>query len=89
MKKCFFCQISFPYLGHVVTKEGLATDPEKIRVIREMTPPTTTKEVASWIGLIGYYRRFVKNFTKHAYPITKLQKKGVKFVWEIRTTKGF
>ena len=89
MKKCFFCQISFPYLGHVVTKEGLATDPEKIRVIREMTPPKTTKEIASWIGLIGYYRRFVKNFAKHAYPITKLQKKGVKFVWELEQQKAF
>ena len=63
------------YLGHVVSKERIAVDPKKIRDIMEWEAPRNVDEVRSFMGLTGYYRRFIKNFPHIAYPITSLQKK--------------
>jgi len=68
-------------LGHVVSKEGIAVDPEKIRAIMEWVAPKSVDEVRSFMGLEGYYMRFIRNFSQIPYPITSLQRKGKKFEW--------
>ncbi|KAL0534336.1 hypothetical protein IC582_028626 [Cucumis melo] len=72
-------QVSF--LGHVVSKVGVFVDPAKIEVVTSWTRPSTVSEVRSFLGLAGYYRRFVENFSRIATPLTQLTRKGAPFVW--------
>jgi hypothetical protein len=64
-------------------------DPEKIEAIRGWSMPKNVTEVRSFMGLTGYYRRFIEGFSKIAHPITSLQKKGVKFQWALNCEKSF
>ena len=67
------------YLGHVVSKEGIVVDLEKIRALMIWVAPRNMEEVRSFIGLSGYYRSFIRNFSLISYPITSLKQKGKKF----------
>ena len=67
------------FLGHIVNRDGISIDPEKIRAVLEWPQPTIVTEVRSFIRLAGYYRRFVEGFSCLATPMTKLSQKGVKF----------
>ena len=67
------------YLGHVVSKEFIIVDPTKIITIMEWIDPKNVDEVRSFMALAGYYRRFIKNFSCIAFPITSLQRKCKKF----------
>eukprot|EP00253_Pinus_taeda_P002210 PITA_02210 len=89
MRKCDFFKEEIQYLGNVVTKEGIVVDPEKIRTIMEWPIPKDVVDIRSFMGLAGYYRRFVEGFSRVAYPITSLQKKGKVFKWTSECHKSF
>jgi len=73
----------------VITKDGITVDPEKIKAIMEWPVPKDVADVRSFMGLAGYYRRFVEGFSKVAFPITSLQKKGKAFHWTPSCQKSF
>ncbi|KAL0534123.1 hypothetical protein IC582_028404 [Cucumis melo] len=79
--KCEFWLKQVSFLGHVVSKAGVSVDPVKIEAVTGWTRPSTVSEVRSFLGLAGYYRRFVENFSRIATPLTQLTRKGAPFVW--------
>jgi hypothetical protein len=76
LSKFLFYQREIHYLGHIISKNGIVVDPEKIKSIEEWTTPRNVVEVRSFIGLEGYYKRFIEGFSQIVYPITSLKKKG-------------
>ena len=72
--KCSFFQKDISYLGHHISEEGIATDAKKIQAVQEWPTPTTVSEVRSFLGFVGYYRRFIKGFSAIARPLTDLTK---------------
>jgi hypothetical protein len=89
LSKFSFYQKQIHYLGHNISKDGIAVDPGNIEAIREWSVIKNVTEVRSFMGLVGYYRIFIEGFLKIAYPITSLQKKGVKFQWTLDCEKSF
>ena len=81
LSKCEFWLNEVSFLGHIVSKEGIRVDPKKIEVVDEWKTPRNVTEVRSFLGLAGYYRRFVKGFSMTEAPITRLLQKNVKFEW--------
>ncbi|KAL0537135.1 hypothetical protein IC582_026105 [Cucumis melo] len=79
--KCEFWLKQVSFLGHVVSKAGVSVDPAKIEAVTGWTRPSTVSEVRSFLGLAGYYQRFVENFSRIATPLTQLTRKGAPFVW--------
>ena len=67
------------FFGHIVTKEGVKPDPSKIKAILELEPPKNVIEIQSFLGLAGYYKRFMKDFSTVARLLTALLKKNVSF----------
>ena len=79
--KCQFWLDKVAFLGHVISAEGISVDPQKIEAIVNWKPPTNVSEVRSFLGLAGYYMKFVERFSKIANPLTNLLKKDQKFEW--------
>ena len=80
-KKCKLLQTKVKYLGHVVSKDGVETDPDKIAVVKEWPRPSCVKDVRSFVGFCSYYRRFIPHFATVAKPLIRLTEKKVNFVW--------
>nr|GEX56225.1 putative reverse transcriptase domain-containing protein [Tanacetum cinerariifolium] len=87
--KCKFWLSSVAFLGHIVSAEGITMDPAKVEAITKWPRPTSVTEVRSFLGLAGYYRRFVEGFSRLALPLTKLMRKGEKFAWNKEREKSF
>jgi len=64
------------FLGHIITAEGVKVDPEKVKAVSEWKQPTNVIEVCSFLGLVGYYQRFIEGFSKIARPMIALTQKG-------------
>lgn len=79
--KCDFWLEEVKFLGHVISKEGIAVDPSKVEAVIAWERPKTVTEVRSFVGLAGYYRRFIEGFAKIAGPLTKLTRKNQPFAW--------
>jgi hypothetical protein len=73
--KCFFAQDSVEYLGHIISKEGVHVNPEKVKAVRDWPVPATQTDVRQFLGLCGYYRKFIKNYGQIAKPLTDLTAK--------------
>ena len=87
--KCNFFKKHIQYLGHLVSGEGIEPLPEKLEAVRKMPPPTTPKEVRQFLGLVGYYRKFVPKFADIARPLTNLTKLDIPYEWTTRCQEAF
>ncbi|KAJ0752567.1 putative nucleotidyltransferase, Ribonuclease H [Helianthus annuus] len=87
--KCEFWLKEVQFLGHIVDEQGIHVDPSKISAIKDWDTPTTPTEVRSFLGLAGYYRRFIENFSKIAVPLTALTQKNQPFEWGSKQEEAF
>jgi hypothetical protein len=87
--KCDFWMKKLDFLGHIVSEEGIGTDPSKIESVKDWPVPKTRTEVLAFKGLAGYYRRFVKDFSDIAGPLSALTSEKVPFVWGVEEQKSF
>jgi hypothetical protein len=87
--KCEFWINEVPFLGHVISSEGIVVDPGKVQDVLDWMLPKSVHQVRSFLGLAGYYRRFILNFSKISKPITELLKKDNKYVWSKDCNEAF
>jgi len=87
--KCTFAQRSIAYLGHIISAEGVGTDPAKIVAIQNWPTPASVKDLRSFLGLSSYYRKFVCHYGIISKPLTNLLRKGTLFVWTYATEQSF
>ena len=88
-RKRHFSKDIIQYLGHVVSKDGIFFNLDKIKVITRCLVLKNVTDIRSFMGITGYYRKFIKVFSKIAYPITSLEKKGKKFDWNEKCMESF
>ena len=81
MTKCAFAQTTIAYLGHIISAEGMATDPVKVQVVQQWPVPVNARELRGFLGLARFYIKFVKHFSLISRPLTDLLKKHTLFVW--------
>ena len=89
LSKCHFFSKEIQYLGHILSTKSIYPLPSKTQAIQQMHPPTTPKQVCAFLGLVGYYRKFIKNFAKIAKPLTLLTRQQVKFEWTPEHEEAF
>ena len=89
MEKCSFLKKYIQYLGHIVSGDGLKPVPEKLSSIQQMPHPYTPKEVKQFLGLVGYYTKFIPRYADIARPLNALTHKDIDFVWTDICQKSF
>lgn len=87
--KCQFLRHEVVYLGHIIGNDGVKSDPNKIKAVEHFPIPRNYKNIKQFLGLVGYYRRFIKDFSKIAKPLTDLLKKDKSFIWTSSQENAF
>jgi hypothetical protein len=87
--KCEFLHKEISYLGHIITENGVKPNPEKIQAVVKYPAPTNVKTIKQFLGLLGYYRKFIKDFALLAKPLTYLLRKDIPFIWGPEQEKSF
>jgi hypothetical protein len=87
--KCAFWLKEVPFLGHVISTEGIVVDPSKVQEVLDWKSPISVTQIHIFLGLTGYYRQFIPNFSKIAKPMTKLLEKEAKFKWSPQCEEAF
>jgi hypothetical protein len=87
--KCAFWLREVPFLRHIISAEGIVVDPSKVQEVLDWTSPRSVTQICSFLGLAGYYRRFILNFSKITKPMTKLLEKEAKFKWSPQCEENF
>ena len=93
--KCNFCRAEMKFLGHIITAKGIKPDPSLISTVTQFPPPTNIKQVQAFLGLTGYYRRFIRNYAKIAEPLLKLLRsqkstpRNASLPWNLDCTSAF
>jgi hypothetical protein len=87
--KCEFWINEVPFLGHIISNGGISVDPAKVKEIVGWSIPSTVTDVWSFLGLAGYYQRFIEGFSKIAKPMTSLLEKGREFKWDWKCQDSF
>jgi hypothetical protein len=89
LSKCDFWLKEIKFLGHTIFQAGIAIDLDKVQEVMNWKPPTIVRQIRSFLGLAGYYRRFITDFSRIAKPMTELLKKGAKFDWGQKCEDAF
>jgi ribonuclease HI len=89
LSKCDYWLKEIKFLGHTISQAGIAVDPDKVQEVMNWKPPMTVRQIQSFLGLAGYYRRFIPDFSRIVKPITELLKKEAKFVWGQKCEDAF
>ena len=87
--KCNFLKKHIQYLRHIVLGEGITPLPEKLTSIQKILPPKTTKEIKQFLGLVGYYRKFIPRFSDLARPLNALTRKNIEFKTDTEVSRIF
>jgi hypothetical protein len=87
--KCEFWLDTVKFLDHTISSDGISIDPSKVQEVLDWKPPTSVHQIRSFLGLAGYYRRFIPDFSRIVKPMTELLKKGVKFSWDQKCEDAF
>jgi hypothetical protein len=87
--KCEFWINEVSFLGHIISNGGISVDPAKVKKTMAWSVPTTVTEIRSFLGLVGYYWRFIEGFSKIAKPLTSLLEKGREFKWDKKCQDSF
>ena len=88
-EKCFFAKSQIQFLGHVVSKDGIKPDPQKLELLKNWPIPKTKKDVRSFIGFASYYRKFIEKFSEIAQPLHKIMNEKAEYIWEEKQQQAF
>ena len=88
LSKCEFAKTQVRYLGHVLNSNGVPVDPDKVAAVLAMPAPTKVVELQPFLGMVGYYRRFIAGFAKIAQPLVQLLNKGTQWEWTEQCQKA-
>jgi hypothetical protein len=88
-RKCHFAKKEIEYLGHLVSEDGIKPNPDKVSAVSSYPPPKDVKDLRAFLGLSGYYRRFIKDYSKIAAPLFHLTKRDEPFVWSPECQAAF